>query len=113
MFLYFVFFFHRLVQRKKVKVQQRKHEGSKNPLKTLATNQHLAKQQYTENKSNLLLQRSLETCKFITLCLCWFLRIFLRWLSKLQITIFIYFLTLVKFFSKKKKKLEITIKVIQ
>lgn len=47
-----------------MKVQQRKHEGSKNPLKALATNQDLAQQQYTENKSNLLLQRSLETCKY-------------------------------------------------
>lgn len=62
--LYFSFrFFFRLVQRKKVKVQHRKHEGSKNPLKALATNHDLAQQQYTENKSNLLLQRSLETCK--------------------------------------------------
>ncbi|XP_026814531.1 supervillin isoform X1 [Rhopalosiphum maidis] len=50
-----------LVQRKKVKFQQRKHEGSKNPLKALATNRDLAQQKYTENKSNLLLQRSLET----------------------------------------------------
>lgn len=54
----------RLVQRKKVKTQQRKHEGSKNPLKALATNHELAQQQYTENKTNLLLQRTLETCKF-------------------------------------------------
>ncbi|VVC37081.1 ADF-H/Gelsolin-like domain,Villin/Gelsolin,Villin headpiece,Gelsolin-like [Cinara cedri] len=50
-----------LVLRKKVHVQQRKHGGSKNPLKALATNYDLAHQQYTENKSNLLLQRSLET----------------------------------------------------
>jgi len=52
------------VQRKKVKFNQRKHEGSKNPLKALATNHDLAQQKYTENKSNLLLQRSLETCKY-------------------------------------------------
>ncbi|XP_025422074.1 supervillin isoform X2 [Sipha flava] len=50
-----------LVQRKKVKVQHRKHEGSKNPLKAFATNQDLVQHQYTENKSNLLLTRSLET----------------------------------------------------
>ncbi|XP_060877352.1 supervillin isoform X3 [Metopolophium dirhodum] len=50
-----------LVQRKKVKFNQRKHEGSKNPLKALATNRDLAQQKYTENKSNVLLQRSLET----------------------------------------------------
>lgn len=55
------------MQRKKVKVQFRKHEGSKNPLKALATNHDLAQQQYTENKTNLLLQRSLETCKYILL----------------------------------------------
>jgi len=53
------------VQRKTVKFQQRKHEGSKNPLKALATNRDLAQQKYTENKSNLLLQRSLETCKYL------------------------------------------------
>lgn len=57
-------FIFRLVQRKKVKFHQRKHEGSKNPLKALATNRDLAQQKYTENKSNLLLQRSLETCKY-------------------------------------------------
>lgn len=58
------FFIFRLVQRKNVKFHQRKHEGSKNPLKALATNRDLAQQKYTENKSNLLLQRSLETCKY-------------------------------------------------
>jgi len=60
-----IFFVLRLVQRKKVKVQHRKHEGSKNPLKALAINHDLAQQKYTENKSNLLLQRSLETCKYL------------------------------------------------
>lgn len=60
-----IFFVFRLVHRKKVKVQQRKHEGSRNPLKALATNRDLAQQKYTENKSNLLLQRSLETCKYL------------------------------------------------
>ncbi|XP_050421245.1 supervillin isoform X2 [Adelges cooleyi] len=49
-----------LVQHKKVRVQHRKHEGSKNPLKALATNQDLAQQQYTENKTNVVLQRHLE-----------------------------------------------------
>lgn len=48
-----------------MQVQQRKHGASKNPLKALAINQDLSHQQYTENKSNLLLQRSLETCKYI------------------------------------------------
>ncbi|XP_050548531.1 supervillin-like [Daktulosphaira vitifoliae] len=53
-----------LVHRKKVKVPQRKHEGSKNPIKALASNQDLTQQQYTENKSNIVLQQHLENCNF-------------------------------------------------